>query len=600
MRHLRRATPLSSHKNHMKKLLSITGFVTAMIFAVPVLASADTAYNAIPSPLAPNYPSQPFQAQQTNEFGDYVHLGGTARDLQSVTVTMDDWALAASANNVTFCAANAANCDSTGFFWPITVNIYSSHLGANGAPDTLLATKTATVHIPWRPAEDPTNCPTKDSPGYAYKYMAGDGHCYNGLAANVTIDMSALHVTLPNDVIVGFVYNTETYGPHPTGVDGPYDSLNIAVPSGNAATVGTDDSNDKVFWNTNTVGYYSNHSCTGGTFCEDSNWAPYGTVAMAIDATAPVTVTIDKYLNGTKATAATADNSAFPMHSSWNATNLGAGSGSYTLSPSGFNSANAYEAVTANMTAGADYATNEDTTTSLVGASCTDGKPYALVGYTTGDSLAAAASATPTATAPNFSDIQKNEYVIVWNVSCGSLKVTKTALGGNGSFSFTGTGYIGLFGITTVGGTGSKTFLLPVGTYSVTETVPHEWKQLSNSCTNVAVTAGATASCTIVNKMESATITVYNRNTGVVTNTTVSSASTGGNSATGGAGGSGGAGGDARNFGAGDSRATGGNGGTGGSAGSASGGLVTSGSANARSASIVIVNSDWTRVTSRR
>src|SRR5665213_3535141 len=116
-------------------------------------------YDSLPSVSpATNYPSQPFQAQQTNEFGDYVHLAGTARQLNSVTVTMSDWALAATTANAAFCSASPSNCDSTGFFWPITVNIYANTL-TNDVPNHLLGTKTVTTHIPWRPAGD-SSCGT--------------------------------------------------------------------------------------------------------------------------------------------------------------------------------------------------------------------------------------------------------------------------------------------------------------------------------------------------------------------------------------------------------------------------------------------------------
>ncbi|MBU6231980.1 hypothetical protein KGP36_04960 [Patescibacteria group bacterium] len=267
----------------MATVISAAMFVGAFAFVAPAVASAEVVYDAVPSTLAPSYPSQPFQAQQTSEFGDYVHLGGTARDLQSVTVTMVNWALASTSANEAFCAT-AGNCDATGYNWPITVNIYSNHLTASDTPDTLLASKTETVHIPWRPVGDPT-C---SSYGGVYAWRASDNQCYNGIAANVTIDMSDLGVTLPNDVIVGFVYNTQTYGPHPTGVDGPYNSLNIAVPPTDPVTVGSDASTTSVFWNTLTASYYTNPLCKGGTFCEDTNWSPYGTVAMQINALLPV------------------------------------------------------------------------------------------------------------------------------------------------------------------------------------------------------------------------------------------------------------------------------------------------------------------------
>ncbi len=270
----------------MKKILSLfsgLAMLSLVLSPVPASAAASTVYDAIPATLAPNYPSQPFQAQQVTEFGDYVHLGGTDRTLTTIDLTMSDWALASTPANVAFCAASASNCDGTGFFWPITVNVYNNTL-VNDIPTTLLGTKTINTHIMWRPEADLT-C----AGGTAWR--AADTNCYNGFAFNTSFDLSSLNLTLPNDVIVGFVYNTQTYGPNPTGVDGPYNSLNIAVPSSDPVTVGTDDSADKAFWNTSTVGWYTNPACLGNTFCQDSNWTPNGTIAMRINAITPIVAT---------------------------------------------------------------------------------------------------------------------------------------------------------------------------------------------------------------------------------------------------------------------------------------------------------------------
>jgi hypothetical protein len=267
----------------MKKILSLFAAVVlagggVLVLALPAVASASTVYNAVPATLAPNYPSQPFQAQQTFEFGDYVHLGGTDRVLTTVTATMSDWALASTPANQAFCTT-PGNCDATGFFWPITVTIYSNHL-TNGVPDTVLATQTVTQHIAWRP-EGPV-CPA-DSTGY----VGSDSNCYHGFASNITFDLSSSHVTLPNDVIVGFKYNTQSWGASPTGVDGPYNSLNIAIPDNDPVTAGTDDSANKVFWNTITASDYADGGAAGvGIFREDAGFGINGTVAMQINAVA--------------------------------------------------------------------------------------------------------------------------------------------------------------------------------------------------------------------------------------------------------------------------------------------------------------------------
>lgn len=80
----------------------------------------------------------------------------------------------------------------------------------------------------------------------------------------------------------------------------------------------------------------------------------------------------------------------------------------------------------------------------------------------------------------------------------GSLEVTKNAIGGDGTFSFSSSDG-STFSITTQGGTGSNiiTDLAP-GTYSVKEgKEPKGWKQVDDDCSNVTVTAGGISSCVI-------------------------------------------------------------------------------------------------------
>jgi hypothetical protein len=129
-----------------------------------------------------------------------------------------------------------------------------------------------------------------------------------------------------------------------------------------------------------------------------------------------VYVHIAKYIDGIPATTANASSTSFPMVSTWTAANLNSGiqsSGSYALNPG-----DSYEAVTSPMNSGANYVTNEVTTGPTVGASCSAGDPFALVGYSTGASLAIAASSTISTTTPNFTDLTGDEYVIVWNNNC--------------------------------------------------------------------------------------------------------------------------------------------------------------------------------------
>ncbi|MFA5894235.1 MAG: hypothetical protein WC851_00490 [Candidatus Shapirobacteria bacterium] len=259
----------------MKKIFSMFIAAAALVLTTsPAFAVTSSVYDALPS-VSPstNYPSLGYQATQTKEFGDYIHLGGTDRVLKNITVSMSDWALFSD-----YSADPRYMGNSSTWTHPITIKVYSNHLDAQGVPDTLLATKTADINIPWRPVADPT-CTTPTA------WRATNGQCYNGFAFNANFDLSDLNVTLPNDLIVSVKYNTQTYGDSPLGVNGPYNSLNVSVPDNQLVAVGTDDSANKVFWNTITAGWYADGGAAGvGVLREDSNWTPNGTVALKIEA----------------------------------------------------------------------------------------------------------------------------------------------------------------------------------------------------------------------------------------------------------------------------------------------------------------------------
>jgi parallel beta-helix repeat protein len=274
-----------------KRLMFFVALVAASL-TVSLAASsamAEVVYNAVPSSLPANVASVGFEATSTSEFGDYVHLAGTDRNLKTVTVTMSDWAL----------ASDYPSLPASGWSHLITVNVYSNHLGGNGAPDTLLATKTQSITIPWRPAADPT-CATPT----AWRSLA-DGQCYNGFAFNATFDLSTPNVTLPDDVIVGIAYNTADYGSAPIHTAGPYNSLNVGIPTGQTASVGTDDSADHVFWNTSFAPFYADLGVLGvGIFRQDTNWTPNGTVALKVTTAATCQPTGFSAPDGTPMTAA--------------------------------------------------------------------------------------------------------------------------------------------------------------------------------------------------------------------------------------------------------------------------------------------------------
>lgn len=154
----------------------------------------------------------------------------------------------------------------------------------------------------------------------------------------------------------------------------------------------------------------------------DSN----GVTTYDFDPAPDVTVTINKFVNGAQATAESADGLAFPMSATWSAENIGAGVGSYDLDADGFNGdPTPYQAITSEMTSGADYSTNETFDGPNVGASCDDGKPFALMGYTYADTYEDAADNVPSPTAPALTDITTNKHIIVWNMSCEEEEVSE-------------------------------------------------------------------------------------------------------------------------------------------------------------------------------
>jgi choice-of-anchor C domain-containing protein len=218
----------------------------------------------------------------------------------------------------------------------------------------------------------------------------------------------------------------------------------------------------------------------------------------------PVTVTIHKYVDGAHANATSAEGQSFPMQSSWNAVNIGAGSGSYSLA------ASTYDAQTSSMTSGADYATNEVTTGSSVGASCADGKPFALVGYSWGDSESAAATSTMSTSSPSFTGITTNKHIIVWNKDCTpKLTVTKVVTNDNGGTASITDFTLFIDNATTTSGTATTS---TIGTHVVSETASSTYTAtFGGDCDangNVTLAAGDNKSCTITNNDNPPPVTV--------------------------------------------------------------------------------------------
>ncbi len=237
-------------KKCVSKFPSLVFAGVLLLGAAPALAQGTVVYDSIPSPTPPNVVSSGFQCCQTAELGDEVRLeADTPRRAGFATVLMSSWSL----------RADYPSEDAAGYQHPITLSIYANATDA-AARTPVLARVTKTFTIPWRPEADPT-CPG----GTAWR--AADHLCYNGFAFTIKFDLLSLNFDLPDQFIYGIAYNTTTWGYEPTGVLGPYDSLNVGLHEAPPpVAVGTDVDLDVV--------YRSVGTGTAG-FLPETGWTPY-------------------------------------------------------------------------------------------------------------------------------------------------------------------------------------------------------------------------------------------------------------------------------------------------------------------------------------
>ncbi|HLM84642.1 MAG TPA: hypothetical protein VK272_00485 [Solirubrobacteraceae bacterium] len=196
--------------------LAVAMLVSAGALALgATAASAAVVYKNTPSPAPGNLPSQAFEATSTSEFGGQVALARTKHQVTSVSVDMSSWACQKGANETCETIHKAK------FVQPLTLRLYE--VGAENKVGALLYEGTQTFQIRYRPSENPT-CPLTG------EHNKGWGsECFSGFLQKVTFNVP--RVTVPQHVIVAIAFNTENYGEYPTGVPGPYNSLNVAVDS---------------------------------------------------------------------------------------------------------------------------------------------------------------------------------------------------------------------------------------------------------------------------------------------------------------------------------------------------------------------------------
>lgn len=275
---------------------AVVGLAALVAVGGPESASAAPAavvYDSIPGTLAGNYPSQAFEATSTSEFGDKVGIAGGA-GLKTVRVLMSSWGCESGS------WVPAGSCVTTSgatFSHPITLNVYA--VNGSGGPGALLATKTQTFAIPYRPSADGINCPVNPEKWYS----VADATCYNGYATSITFDLSTTTVGMPDEIIWSVAYNTTHYGYAPVGEAAAcyteaggcgYDSLNVAATG--PTTVGVDIDPDGALLNSSWAGAYCDAGAGGtGTFRIDTSagcWAGFVPMAeIELRATTDIVVT---------------------------------------------------------------------------------------------------------------------------------------------------------------------------------------------------------------------------------------------------------------------------------------------------------------------
>lgn len=211
-------------------------------------------------PLPPNAASVGHEEAATSELGDLVRLSGAAHFIDSVTVTMSSWAI----------RSDFPGSSPLGFTHPVTLKLYAvDRTGPAPRTGAIVAALTHSFLIPWRPEP----APASTSP--LRPWLGRDGNYYTGLAFNLTFDLGALGLTLPEEVIFGVSFNTEHFGANPVGTPGPYNRLGVVV-THLPPSPGSDVEADAVFWQTANATSYADGGLAGvNRFRSDPGWTPY-------------------------------------------------------------------------------------------------------------------------------------------------------------------------------------------------------------------------------------------------------------------------------------------------------------------------------------
>jgi hypothetical protein len=281
---------------------TIVALSAVALTAVPgarVAVAQTPMFDSTPNPLPPNVAGQSFEGLSLSEVGDQVGLVGTNRALGTVTVVMSSYGCQSGFWNTDTCSTTVGST----FSVPITFNMYQ--VGANNTVGSLIATRTQTFIIPYRPSDDDVNCPPSGDSGHGRWFDSGSSTCNRGMATKITFDFSQQGVILPAHVIYGVAFNTTHSGYNPVGTGAAcfsgsggcgYDYLLVGLnPVG--SRVGTDVDATTIYQNSSVGSTYCDGGAAGtGGFRLDSPsngcWAGT-TPAVQIDLRQAQTLVVD-------------------------------------------------------------------------------------------------------------------------------------------------------------------------------------------------------------------------------------------------------------------------------------------------------------------
>jgi hypothetical protein len=250
----------------VKLLTAALAAIAVLSIAAAAASAATVTYNNFPKPVPGNVQSQAFQATSAAEFGGQVSFAGAVTN-PKITVGMSSWACQTGSATDGTCVSAAGST----FNVPITLNVYD--VGPGGSVGAKIVTLTQNFAVPFRPSADVAACGTG---GGWFDAKKKGGGCFHGDLFKINfakLGNAKANVTLPSNVIIGVAFNTFTHGYAPTGVEGPYDSLNVALTEplnegeAVAPSIGTNPLPESAYYNSTFGGFYCDGGAGGtGTF----------------------------------------------------------------------------------------------------------------------------------------------------------------------------------------------------------------------------------------------------------------------------------------------------------------------------------------------